>query len=337
MSEKLFNFLSSFGIMLIGVVLLFVGSVSFEIKKNPQFLAFPQSQARALSVGGDIEAANLPKAKPTIPLPINNSTYASTITAAVVLILDDKTDTILFEKNSDQVRALASVSKLMSALVLSDLPMHWSSTTEIIVDDIDSSSHHINAGEKYQLSDLWNIALVGSSNSAVNALVRASGLSKEEFVAKMNEKSQRLGLRSMKFADPTGLDNRNMAKAEDIAKLLKLALEKENILKSLQIAEYYAKPIGKSMRRVWSTNWLLNHWVPSEYKAAQIAGKTGYISDSDYNFAVRLIDKNNRAIRTIILGSESNESRFTEARDISNWIFSHYLWPHEEGYEKLAS
>lgn len=335
MSEKLSNFLSSFGIMLLGVILLFAGSVGFEIKKNPQFLTFPQSQARAAKIG-EVKITELPKAKPIIPLVKDNSA-APTTTAVSVLVLDDQTDTMLYEKNADAVRSLASITKLMTALVLSELPIDWTSTTVVSADDVDSSSHHIDEGEQYHLDDLWNVALVGSDNSAINVLVRASGLSRADFVAKMNEKAQRLNLKSMRFADPTGLDNRNMAQSEDVAKLLKLALAKERIIKALQIAEYYAQPIGKKPHRVWSTDWLLTHWVPSDYKNAQIAGKTGYIADSDYNFTVRLTDKNNHSIRVVVLGSATNETRFTEARDIADWTFSHYLWPDEEEYEKLTN
>jgi|GEM_PF-274759 len=335
MSPKLFNFLSSFGLMLAGVVLLFAGSVSFEIKKDSQFLAFPKAGPRA-QIGGDITPANLPKAKPTIPLGKDGQNCLVTTTAAVALVVDDRTDTVLYEKNSSAVRSLASITKLMSALVLLDLPMNWASTTEVLPVDVDNSSHHINVGEKYRLDDLWNVALIGSDNSAVNVLVRASGLTQEQFVARMNEKARRLALTSARFADPTGLDNRNMAKASDVAKLLKIALAQERIIKALQTTEYYAQPQSKIKRRVWSTDWLLTHWIPSDYKCAQIAGKTGYIVDSDYNFTVRLTDETGHIIRVVVLGASSNETRFTEARDLANWVFSHYLWPDEAGYDKLA-
>lgn len=335
MSPKLFNFLSSFGIMLTGVILLFASSVTFELKTKPQVLAFPQSQVRA-QAGGDITVKHLPKASPTLPLPKDDSIFAGNLSAVSVLAVDDLTEKVLYEKNSDAVRSLASITKLMSALVLLDLPMDWNTTTVVSEEDVDNSSHHINLGEKYTLNDLWNIALIGSDNSAVNVLVRASGLTKDEFVVSMNDKAKRLGLMSARFADPTGLDNRNMAKAPDVARLLNVALKQDKIINALQTPEYYAKPIGKKLRRVWSTDWLLTRWVPSDFKVAQIAGKTGYIVDSDYNFTVRLTGENGHSIRVVILGANSNETRFSEARDVAKWVFEHYLWPDEVGYEKLA-
>jgi D-alanyl-D-alanine endopeptidase (penicillin-binding protein 7) len=335
MSPKLFNFLSSFGVMLAGVVLLFVGSAGFEIKKNPQFLSFPQSQARAQS-GGDITPAVLPKSSPTIPLKNSTDAINVTTTAAVVLVVDDNTDTVLFEKNAATVRPLASITKLMSALVLLDLPIDWSTTTVVLAQDCDNSSHHINPGEKFELNDLLKIALVGSSNSAINVLVRASSNTLESFTALMNDKARALGLTSARFTDPTGLDSRNMANAADVAQLLKVALSKEKIFSALQTSEYYAQPIGKKLRRIWSTDWLLTRWIPSNYDKVKIAGKTGYIYDSDYNFVVKLTDKKNHSVRVVILGSASNETRFTEARDTANWVFAHYLWPEDEGYSELV-
>lgn len=335
MTGKWKDFIFSFGMMLTGVILLFVGSVSFNKIENKTYLPFPAAAALA-GEGGDLTPLDLPKAKPTVPLAKDTSKFTGGITAVSALVVDDKTGTVLYEKNTQEVRSLASVTKLMSALVLLDLSPRWASTTEILAEDLDASSHHLNAGEKFLLSDLWQVALVGSSNVAINALARESGLARDEFVARMNAKAQNLGLVSARFADPTGLDNRNMAKAGDVALLLNAALAKEKIIKALQTAEYYASPIDKKQRRVWNTNWLLTHWIPSEFKGVQIAGKTGYILDSDYNFVVRLTDSLGHGIRAVILGSASNETRFTEARDLANWVFGHYLWPDDPGYDKLT-
>jgi D-alanyl-D-alanine carboxypeptidase len=188
----------------------------------------------------------------------------------------------------------------------------------------------------YSAEDMWHLSLVGSSNSAVNALVRASGISKEDFVKLMNNKAQEMRLRTAKFTEPTGLDVQNVASAEDTARILREALRRDKIFNTLQIAEYYAQPEGQKPKRVWSTNWLLTHWVPSGYDELSIAGKTGYIVDSKYNFAVRLEGKNGHAIRVVVMGSENNESRFSEARDVADWVFEHYLWPDEDGYLNLA-
>lgn len=335
MSKKLFDFISSFGMMLVGVFLLFASTVSFS-PAGRQWLKLPASNPRQL-IGGDAIAENLPVSHPSVPLQNNKDNFIGTLTAQSVLVIDDKTDTILFEKNSDAVRPLASVTKLMSALVLLDLPIQWSTTTEIFETDDVGSSHIINAGEKFTADDLWHVGLIGSSNSAINALVRISGLTPTQFAARMNRKARDLQLTSAHFVEATGLNAGNVANVHDTAKLLKNALQQDKIFKAVQVGEYYAHPLGKNKpRRVWSTDWLLTKWVPSNFAAAQIAGKTGFINESNYNFAVRLSDNNSHAVRVVILGASTNENRFSEARDLATWVFANYLWPDQAGYEKLA-
>jgi D-alanyl-D-alanine carboxypeptidase len=336
MSKKIFDFLSSFGIMLLGVVFLFLASITYpKISQQVHFL--PKSQPRIiLASGGDEQPTVLPVSHPNVPLKRDEAEYDQKMTAISALLLDDKTDTILFEKNADVIRPLASVTKLMSALVLLDLNPDWKKVVEISSDVYDNNSHFVNIGEKFTLDDLWNVALIGSSNSAINALVAASNLSKEQFVVKMNDKATDLRLRSMRFVEPTGLDERNMANARDVARLLKVALSSDKIFNTLQTAEYYVRPQGQKPRRVWTTDWLLTGWVPNKFGDFSIAGKTGYIEGSKYNFAVRIENGGKRAIRTVILGADTFEARFSEARDLASWAFAHYAWPGDEDYGKLA-
>jgi D-alanyl-D-alanine carboxypeptidase len=133
------------------------------------------------------------------------------------------------------------------------------------------------------------------------------------------------------------LEAENVGSAKDVATLLEEALKNEKIAKTMNISEYYIKPLNKSKpRRVWSTNWLLTKWVPSDFDSKNICGKTGYIGDSRYNFAVRVSDKADNPIIVVVMGSVSNESRFSEARDLADWTFEKYLWPNEEGYDGLT-
>lgn len=335
MSKKIFDFFSSFGIMLLGVVLLFVGSVSYpQVSQKVSFL--PKSKPRIMVVGGDEQLPVLPVSHPNVPLKKDKTVCDVQLTAVAAILMDDKTDTVLFEKNADTVRPLASISKLMSVLVLLDLNPDWKKIVEITPDVYDNYSHFINVGEKFAMSDLWNIALVGSSNSAINAMVNGSGIKKEDFVAKMNEKAQDLRLRSLHFVEPTGIDEKNVGTARDIARLLKYALSNDKIYNTLQISEYYAQPLDQKPRRIWTTDWLLNKWVPNKFGDFTIAGKTGFIDGSKYNFAVRIENGSKRAIRTVVLGADTVEARFSEARDLATWAFEHYAWPGDDGYDKLA-
>lgn len=278
----------------------------------------------------------LPKSRPKAPIVKGKAEYDKPLTAAAVLVVDDKTDIVLYKKNADEVRALASISKLASALALMDLSPQWSSTTVVSAADVDSSSHHLAVGEKYTLENLWHIALVGSSNSALNALVRASGLTEEQFVKKVNEKMKFLGCNSLRFADPTGLDERNRGNAWDVVKLLKNALKEDRIYKALGESEYEVEPLNKNIKhRIWTTNWLLTNWIPNKFDKEALAGKTGYIGASGYNFTAKIPARHGQALRIAIMGAASNEARFSETRDLAEWILANYLWPDDPGYEAL--
>jgi D-alanyl-D-alanine carboxypeptidase len=330
------DFLFSFGLMMLGVGLLFAFTVSFTPSpKQCQYKFFPKSHPR-LAIGGDAEQ-KLPPSRPTVPLAKDNSVYTATFTAFSAYAIDEKTGTVLYEKNSDEVRPLASISKIMSAIILMDLPMDWSSTTTVLETDCDSSSHHLIAGEIFTLDDLWSAGLVGSSNSAIRALVRVSGLSNEEFLNKMNAKAKAMGFKTFYFTDPTGLDAGSVGSAREVAGLLRETLRFEKISQTMKIGELYIQPVNKSKpRRVWSTNWLLTKWIPSDFDQNSICGKTGFIGDARYNFAVRVGDKDGHNIIVAVLGSVSNEARFTEARDIADWVFDEYVWPDEAPYDTLS-
>lgn len=339
MREKIISFLSSYGLITLGLCLLFLASVSVKTGHSP-LLKFPVSAPRLeAQAGGDVAIAQLPESKPrpTIPLAKNKTEFAGQITAVSALVVDDKTDTLLYSKNSEEVRPLASITKLMSALVLMDMPIDWASSTTICEDDCDGSSHQINVGEKYTLDDLLHVALIGSSNTAISALARMTGVTAENFALLMNKKAQSLNLTSAKFVEPTGLDAGNIANVFDVAKILKENLKYKKIYEAMKVGEYYAHPLNKDKaRRVWSTNLLLTNWVPSDFQSGDIVGKTGFIGDSKYNFTVRIADKDGHAVRIVVLGSESSDSRFSEARDLAEWVFEHYLWPDQEGYDQLV-
>jgi D-alanyl-D-alanine endopeptidase (penicillin-binding protein 7) len=334
MSQKVIDFLSSIGMMVLGIGLLFFSSVTFTARPVHTLVAtFPTSQVRPLVHGGDEVPVSLPVSRPSVPLQINTSTFSAPLTAISAMVVDDKSNAVLFKKNPSNVRSLASITKLMTALVLSDLSMNWVSTTVISSEDFDASSHNILVGEQYRLEDLWYTALVGSSNTAIDALVRASGLTVEQFVIRMNEKAQALGLNSLRFVEPTGLDGRNLGTAMDILKLLKEALKVDRIATALQTKEFYASPINAKIKhRVWTTDWLLSDWVNNDFDKDVLVGKTGYIEESGYNFVVRILGKQSHVIRVVVLGAVSNEARFSEARDLAVWTFENYRWPDDVGY-----
>ncbi len=321
MKLHVFSLCSSVAALL--AVVFFLVGVTFVFSRNE---SVPLRCAVELC---DYKTATSHTATSTVSRPVRTVTTTpadlQTLTAVAVVVVDDETGEVLWERSSMVERPLASITKLMTALVLSELPMRWDATTTISEIDSDGSGSHIKVGETYSLDSLWRVALIGSSNTAIQALVRMSGVSTTDFVARMNAKAQRLAMPSLHFVEPTGLDPRNVGTARDVVRLLRFALKKPEIESVLKQPQVILSPQSEQSRVVWSTNWLLTQWIPHSF-AGVVVGKTGYIGDSGYNFAVRVTDKFFHRLRIVVLGTESSDARFIEARKIGEWIFTTTVW-----------
>ncbi len=288
----------------------------FQILKN---------EAPRTQIGGDVA---IEYTTTTVIIPARSTTNTfdnASVSAKSFLVKDNETGEILIAKNEYAARPIASITKLMSALVLLDIgldPEHGTTTAangEVF--DTFLQSHLV-----YKTKDVWNVAFVGSSNRAILSLVDESGVTREEFVKKMNDKARELGMSDAVFFDPTGLDERDIASASDVLLLLKVALTKKKLTDALSRTQYsFATVIGQHKRDIYNTNWLLLGWIPNTFHKLY-PGKTGYIPESGYNFTTRIEDEGKHAIDIVVLGAASHEARFEEARDIAEWVFENFKW-----------
>jgi D-alanyl-D-alanine carboxypeptidase len=281
------------------------------------------SQDNISDIGGDVTFARV-----IIPTPVLNTSSspydASGLSACCTMVKDIQSGTVLFSQNEYMSRPLASITKLMSALVLLEHDVEWTTST-VVVDDAVVDTH-MYAGDTYTLEQLWNAAYVGSSNKAVLTLVDATGWTREQFVARMNEKAQEIGLTQTVFVEPTGLDSGNVSNASDVALLVHEALQKSEIASALHVKEYTLYSHERdNEHQMWNTDWLLLGWVTHNFADFR-GGKTGFIPSSGYNFTMEVADENGHAVDVVVLGSQSNESRFNEARDLAQWAFDNYTW-----------
>lgn len=243
-------------------------------------------------------------------------------TAEAMIVKDHETGLVLYQKNEHVQRPLASVTKLMSALVLMESVIDWESTATVVPDDLIDT--HMYAGDTYTMEELWQAALIASSNKAIFTLADNVGWPREAFVERMNQKALELGMTETVFVEPTGLDSGNISTAADLTLLLAEALKIEKIKKTLLQPEVtlYSKERNES-NHMWNTNWLLLGWVPSTF--TMHGGKTGYITASGYNFVMQA-EQDEKLIDVIVLGADVHEARFTEARDIAEAVFANYTW-----------
>jgi D-alanyl-D-alanine carboxypeptidase len=263
---------------------------------------------------------------PPIPTLVGTLPLPEEFTAGSILVKDTITGEVLFKKNEYEKRPIASLSKLLSALVVLEKNPDWQSTTTIKKDPDIADAHFLN-GETYTLEDVWNAALVGSSNQAILSLVDAIFGDRITFAVAMNQKALEIGMQDSVFVEPTGLSSENISTASDVVLLLDEALRHTKIQETLLLKEITISPVGKKKpHHIWSTNWLLLGWIPNTIADFR-GGKTGYITASGYNFGMQIAQRDEKVIDVVILGASKHELRFSEARDIGKAIFESYQWP----------
>lgn len=230
--------------------------------------------------------------------------------------LNSATGKYIAGTNSNTVLPLASLTKLMTALVLLDLKINLNKKIIIRDDEINyvnpyidagdaTSGINIKAGDQVALKDMWNAMLIASSNEAAIVLVDNSGISRTKFVQKMNSKAKALGLKNTKFTDPSGIDPRNVGTAREMAVISRRAYSYSSIRTTSAKAGYKFKELisGRTINII-SRNTSLLAMKP-------LGMKVGYLTEAKINVAVRL-KKNGRDRIIVVLHSPNNARRNSE-------------------------
>ena len=243
------------------------------------------------------------------------------------LLIDYETGTVMAARNADQERPIASISKLITAMVLLDSGIDLKKTTEKITkkDARRSSRSRLSVGFEMTLYDLLHAALMNSDNRAARALARATSGSQEEFAKAMNKKAKSLGLKHSHFVEPTGLSSKNVSTAIEVAKILHYTYDYPLLAEITSKKKYRVKILNrKNTYREMATTNLLIH---SPYKV--LSGKTGYIRAADYCLASMVKNKKGRKLTLVVLGVPGDKTRFREARKLLDWGYKNL--PHTEG------
>ncbi len=238
------------------------------------------------------------------------------VRAAAAIVYDPLTGEVLWEENSQDQRPIASITKLMTALVFLDEDPDLEQLATVDTSDVRAASvTHLIRRERINVRDLLHLMLVSSDNGAARALARISPGGTQAFVARMNEKAVELGLERTQFADPSGLNAGNVSSAYDISRLIALAAHDERIGPTLRQAEYTFRT-NRRVATVKSTNKLLGGEVDVQ------AGKTGFIRLSGYCMASLLRLPQGQNVAVVVLGAGSSAARFMEVRHLFNWLSS---------------
>ncbi|MGH6623003.1 MAG: serine hydrolase, partial [Burkholderiaceae bacterium] len=235
--------------------------------------------------------------------------------SSVALVVDQDTEEVLFEKNTRAILPIASITKLMTALVTVEaaLPLEQElavSQAELVKAGVRSN---LRPGVTLTRGTALHLALMSSENRAAQLLGRTYPGGVDAFVEAMNAKARVLGMQDSHFADPTGLSPDNRSSANDLVRLVMAAYEHE-VIREFSTSGELAVPVGKRMVRYGNTNRLTAN--PTWEIGLQ---KTGYISAAGRCLVMQAVVEGQRVVM-VLLDSVGKYSRLGDAQRIRDWL-----------------
>ncbi len=265
---------------------------------------------------------------PSLRLSVSSS---PTITSPHYIVIDTASGAILSAEHAETVWPIASITKLMTTSVAIDEGLDVGGTGTVkAADDVGGAKLYVNDGTKFTVRDLLAATIVGSANNAANAIARLCGLTKTDFVARMNDRATLLGLTHTTFADPTGIELENVSNAREVAYFAADAFAKENIKKLAGSSKTHIAALNDAayVRDISSTNWML--YYPAYDDLYVTAGKTGFLNESGWNLVVQLHPMNDadtsRSLTIVALGAAGRRESFDDAAALARWTWKSFDW-----------
>ncbi|AKM31983.1 D-alanyl-D-alanine carboxypeptidase [Pandoraea faecigallinarum] len=241
---------------------------------------------------------------------------ALALRSSVAYVVDERTGESLFDKNSQAVLPIASISKLMTAMVSLDAGVPMTEIMEVTDEDRDyekGTGSRLSVGSRLSREDMLHIALMSSENRAAAALSRYFPGGRPAFLAAMNAKAKQLGMNDTHFNDPTGLSSQNVSSARDLVKMVKAAYQYPMIRRFSTDSNYDVNTGRRELHYV-STNHLIGH--PGWEIGLQ---KTGYINEAGQCLVMQA-NVDGRPVIMILLDSTGKYSRFADATRVRKWL-----------------
>ena len=236
--------------------------------------------------------------------------------SSVALVLDQDTNEVLFSKNSQAVLPIASITKLMTALVVTEALQPLDEMHTIGAEDIDTekgSHSRLQVGTPLSREQMLHLALMSSENRAANALGRHHPGGLPAFVAAMNRKAAALGMKDTHYVEPTGLSSRNQSSAVDLALLVREA-GKHPLIRQHSTSIEQQVAVGSRQLQFRNTNGLVRS---GEWEIG--LQKTGYISEAG-RCLVMQAQLSGRKLIMVLLDSAGKYSRMGDAERIRKWL-----------------
>jgi D-alanyl-D-alanine endopeptidase (penicillin-binding protein 7) len=239
--------------------------------------------------------------------------------SGAVLVLDQQTGMPLFAKNTDQVLPIASITKLMTAMVVLDSGLPLLESISVANHDIDrmkGSRSKLKVGTTLMRAEMLKLALMASENRAAAALARNYPGGSGAFVAAMNEKAAELGMTNSHFMDPTGLNPGNVSTADDLAKMVEAA-HKYPLIREYTTSDSFRIESEEKRRRILS--YVNSNRLIKSHQWDIGLSKTGYISEAGRCLVMQAMIADKPMI-IVLLDSWGKLSRIGDANRIKRWI-----------------
>ncbi len=246
--------------------------------------------------------------------------------SSVALVIDQDTREVLFSKNDHAVLPIASLTKLMTGVIISGAKLPMDELITVAQDDVDTekrSSSRLKVGTTLTRGELLHLALMSSENRAAHALGRTYPGGMATFVSLMNAKAKMLGMNDTSYVEPTGLSSRNQSSAQDLATLVNAA-HGDPVLRELSTSTGYQVAVGSRTLQYNNTNRLVKN--PEWDIGLQ---KTGYISEAGQCLVMQTKIAGRKLIM-VFLDSAGKLSRLGDAERVRRWVESNPSLDHNK-------
>lgn len=240
------------------------------------------------------------------------------VSASAALLLDAQTGEVLYSKNTDRALPVASITKVMTAVVTADARLNMNEKITFQPEDFigaKQASSTLRVGDQMNRAEVLLVALMKSENPAAAALARTYPGGKSNFIAAMNRKARDLGMMSTYYGDPTGLDPRNVSSAHDLGILVRTAYQ-YGVIRQFSATPHYDFNLGNRILKSNNTNALVRDgsWNIG-------LSKTGYIREAG-RCVVMQANINQRPTVLVLLGANSSSGRTEDANRLFSWVSS---------------
>jgi D-alanyl-D-alanine endopeptidase (penicillin-binding protein 7) len=238
--------------------------------------------------------------------------------SSVALVIDQDTQEVLFSKNDHAVLPIASLTKIMTGVIISSANLPMDEVLTVTQDDVDTeknSSSRLRVGTSLTRGELLHLALMSSENRAAHALGRTYPGGLQTFVSLMNAKAKLLGMKDTRYVEPTGLSSLNQSSAQDLATLVNAA-HADPVLRELSTSAGYQVAVGRQTLQYNNTNRLVKS--PNWDIGLQ---KTGYIREAGQCLVMQTKIAGRKLIM-VFLDSAGKFSRIADAERVRHWVES---------------